>query len=128
MTAAPKAPTLRVTLTHNCFPERQNTLMLKRFYLLAAVVGTIIPWLFFAGFFSAEGINIPSFVSSLFVNGAAGGFSADVLISIVVFLVWSYTDAKQHGLKRWWLVLPACFAVGLSLALPLYLYLREDGG
>ncbi len=100
--------------------------MLKRFYLIAAIIGTIVPWFFFANFFTAEGFNIPLFVSGLFVNGAAGGFSADVLISLIVFWVWSYTDAQKQGIKRWWLVLPASFLVGLSLALPLYLYLRED--
>lgn len=100
--------------------------MLKRFYLLSAIIGTIIPWAFFASFFATEGINIPLFISSLFANGAAGGFSADVLISIIVFLVWSYNDAQQQKIKKWWLILPATFTVGLSLAFPLYLYLREQ--
>lgn len=100
--------------------------MSKRFYLALAVVGTIVPWLFFGSFFATEGFDLPLFVESLFVNGAAGGFSADVLISIVVFLVWSFYDQQQHGVRRWWLVLPASFLVGLSLALPLYLYLRSE--
>ncbi|MYF07515.1 MAG: DUF2834 domain-containing protein [Rhodospirillaceae bacterium] len=99
---------------------------LKTFYLLAAVLGTAIPWLFFGGFFAANGIDIAAFVAGLFANGAAGGFSADVLISIAVFWLWSYCDARQHGVAAWWLVLPAGLCVGLSLALPLYLYLRHD--
>jgi hypothetical protein len=49
-----------------------------------------------------------------------------VLISLLVFWVWSYTDSRARGVRRWWLVIPASFAVGLSLTLPLYLYLRED--
>ncbi len=100
--------------------------MLKRFYLIAAIIGTVIPWYFFATFFATEGFNIPLFIQSLFANGAAGGFVADVLISIVVFLVWSYVDARKLGIGRWWLVLPATFLVGLSLSLPLYLYIRYD--
>ena len=91
-----------------------------------AIIGTVVPWLFFAGFFATEGLNIPLFVQSLFVNGAAGGFSADVLISILVFMVWAIVDARQNQVKRWWLILPATFLVGLSLSLPLYLYLRCD--
>ena len=98
---------------------------MKRFYLLAAIIGTVIPWAFFASFFATEGLNLPLFLSNLFVNGAAGGFSADVLISIGVFWVWSYQDAKRQGIRQWWLVLPTSFFVGLSLSLPLYLYLRE---
>lgn len=98
----------------------------KNFYLLMAVVGTVVPWIFFGSFFALSGIDIPLFLQSLFVNGAAGGFSADVLISIPVFWIWSWRDATQHSVARWWLVLPASFFVGLSLALPLYLYLREQ--
>ena len=100
--------------------------MVKNFYLVMAILGTLIPWAFFANFFADAGIDIPLFISSLFSNGAAGGFSADVLISIVVFWVWAYTDAQKHQVRRWWLIFPAGFTVGLSLALPLYLYLRTE--
>lgn len=99
---------------------------LKRFYLVAALAGTVIPWAFFAGYFAEFGPWPGSFVLALFANGAAGGFSADVLISILVFWIWSFSDARSLGVERWWLVLPASGCVGLSLALPLYLYLRAD--
>ena len=99
---------------------------LKTFYLLAAALGTVVPWLFFGGFFAANGPDPVAFAAGLFANGAAGGFSADVLISIAVFWLWSRGDARQHGVAAWWLVLPAGLCVGLSLALPLYLYLRHD--
>lgn len=98
---------------------------IRTFYLAMAVIGAIVPWLLFGSFFALHGLDIPLFLRSLFVNGAAGGFSADVLISIPVFWVWSWRDAARHGVARWWLVLPASFFVGLSLALPLYLYQRE---
>ena len=97
----------------------------KNFYLATAVIGTVVPWLFFGSFFSSHGPDIPLFLQSLFANGAAGGFSADVLISIFIFWVWSWRDAAEHSVARWWLVLPTSFFVGLSLALPLYFYLRE---
>ena len=99
----------------------------RNLYLAAAIVGTLIPWLFFGTFFAQNGLNIPLFLQSLFVNGAAGGFSADVLISIPIFWLWSWRDAARYNVARWWLVLPASFFVGLSLSLPLYLYLREKG-
>ena len=98
----------------------------RRFYLAAAIVGTIVPWWFFGSYFSTSGVSIIGFVRALFDNGAAGGFAADVLISIVVFWVWSWHDARRHSVGRWWLVLPAGCAVGLSLAMPLYLFLRTE--
>lgn len=98
---------------------------LKTFYLFTAMLGTIVPWAYFGSFFAANGIDIAAFAAGLFANGAAGGFAADVLVSIMVFWVWSWHDARQHHVAAWWLVLPAGACVGLSLALPLYLYLRH---
>ncbi len=98
---------------------------IRSFYLATAVIGTVVPWLLFGSFFGRHGPDIPLFLRSLFANGAAGDFSADVLITIIIFWVWSWRDAARHGVTRWWLVLPASFFVGLSLALPLYLYMRE---
>ncbi len=54
------------------------------------------------------------------------GFVFDLSISIIVWLIWSYRDAQQLGIRTWWLVPAASLTVGLSLALPLYLYLRHD--
>lgn len=99
---------------------------MKRLYILAMVVGTVIPWLYFGDFFASEGLNLSLFVSRALVNNVSSGTTADLLLSILVFWVWSFFDARTLGIKRWWLVLPAVFTVGLSLALPLYLYLRED--
>ncbi|EFO29048.1 conserved hypothetical protein [Roseibium sp. TrichSKD4] len=98
---------------------------LSTFYLCMAVVGTVVPWVFFASFFASKGLDIPLFILSLFGNAASGGFSADVLISILVFWIWSFVDARQLGISQWWLVLPAGCFVGLSCALPLYLYFRQ---
>ena len=98
---------------------------MKAFYLVAAVVGTVVPWLFFGMYFADNGVDPAGFVRSLFSNGAAGGFSADVLISILVFWVWGWRAARANGVRRWWIGIDASFVVGLSLALPLYLYFRE---
>ena len=94
-------------------------------YVVFMVVGTVVPWAFFGSFFSAEGLDLAAFVGAVFANAPASGFAADVLISAVAFLVWSYVDARAHGVARWWWTVPALCTVGLSLSLPLYLYLRS---
>lgn len=97
----------------------------RSFYLCCAIVGTIVPWWFFASFFRTHGPNARLFAEYLFANEASAGFSIDVLISILVFWVWSFADARKLRLQAWWLVPVSSLCVGLSLSLPLYLYLRE---
>ena len=39
--------------------------------------------------------------------------------------VFVCVDARSSGVKRWWFVVPAAPLVGLSMAMPTYLLLRE---
>ena len=48
---------------------------LKTVYLLAAVLGAVVPYIFFIQFFGEFGIDLMAFVPALFANGAAGGFT-----------------------------------------------------
>jgi hypothetical protein len=98
---------------------------MKNAYLVAAIIGAVIPYAFFVSFIQANGVDLPEFISALFVNGAAGGFSADLVISSIVF--WAFMFQQQgraNGPKpAMFIVLNLC--IGLSCALPAYLYARE---
>ena len=98
---------------------------LKTGYLLMAVIGAAIPILFFANFIAEQGIQPMSFISALFVNGAAGGFTSDLLISSFVFWIYMFSN-KASGPKPWaFIALNLC--IGLSCALPAYLWAaRKD--
>jgi hypothetical protein len=99
--------------------------MMKRFYLILAVLGAIAPYVFFFQFFSEEGINLSKFVSALFANGAISGFTADLLITSLVFWIAMF---QQRGKGRGPNPLPFValnLLIGLSCALPAYLYTRE---
>ena len=87
--------------------------------LFLAVVGAVAPWLFFARFFATEGSV--GFVPALFVNGAAGGFTTDLLISSLVFWIFAFGETKRGALSRPWLYVAVNLAIGLSCALPLAL-------
>jgi len=97
---------------------------LRSFYLVMMVLGTVLPWYFFSGFIAENGAGLTGFLGSMYANGAAAGAVTDLLISAAIFWVWSFNDAQRTGVPKWWLVVPATVAVGLSLALPLYLWLR----
>lgn len=76
---------------------------MKKVYLVAAVVGAIVPCLFFMQFIRLNGLDILAFGSALFVNGAAGGFSADLLISSFVFWAFMFQQGRRDSGPRPWL-------------------------
>ena len=75
--------------------------------------------LFFFQFFGTAGLDLPAFVGALFANGAAGGFTADLLITSLVF--WIYLFNRSEGPAPWPFI-ALNLLIGLSCALPAYLY------
>ena len=100
--------------------------MIKReyIYLELAILGAILPWLGFAKFFASGG-GVGAFVGALFVNGAAGGFAVDLLISSVVFWVFLGGVSSSGGIDRPWIYVIVNLFAGLSCALPLALWRME---
>ena len=98
---------------------------LKTVYLMLAILGGAIPIVFFANFAADQGLDLMAFVAALFVNGAAGGFTADLLISSFVFWIYMFSNLED-GPKPWaFIALNLC--IGLSCALPAYLWARTRG-
>jgi len=97
---------------------------LKRLYLGLAVLGTVVPYLFFVPFLLSHGLDLPLLFSQLFANHISSFFATDFFISCVVFWVYLYQETTRHRIKWWWVCILANLLVGLSLALPLFLYVR----
>ena len=93
-------------------------------FLTLAVIGAVAPWFFFMKFFGAEGPG-GDFVGALFVNGAAGGFTADLLITSWVFWIFLFSEGGRVGVGKLWLYVVLNLLIGLSCALPLFLWARE---
>ncbi|MBL4863961.1 MAG: DUF2834 domain-containing protein [Rhodobiaceae bacterium] len=103
-------------------PKRRTR---KWFYLLATVAGTLLPLSQFLPWLSANGLDIPLFFDDLFVNGVAGFFGLDVIISAIVLLLFIQIEGKRVGLTKLWLPITGTLLVGISCGLPMFLYLRE---
>ena len=97
----------------------------KSVFLTLAIIGAVMPYAFFIPFFAAEGALLADFIGALFVNGAAGGFAADVVISSLVFWIALFPEARRAGVARPWIYVIVNLTIGLSCALPLFLWARE---
>ncbi len=96
---------------------------MKNVYLGAAIAGTVIPYYFFLQHFGAEGLALGSFLAQAFANPVAAGFTADLFISSFVF--WAYMFTRGADAPRPWAFIVMNLFIGLSAALPAYLYWRE---
>ena len=99
---------------------------LKNLYLVLCVAGTALPYSQFIPFLRAYGLNLQLFFQQLFSTRIGGFFGMDVIVSSMVLWVLVLTEGRRVGVRHLWAPIAASLAVGVSLGLPLFLYLREE--
>lgn len=97
---------------------------MKKFYLLAAIIGAIGPYATYFGYLA-------------YVPGASGALSlawgsaistatlVDFTISCLVFWPFVFAESRRLNIKWPLLFVVSNVLIGLSFALPLFLYCRE---
>lgn len=98
---------------------------LNRLYLVLAATGFVLPYYFFVSFLVENGPDLPLLFEQLLANDISTFFAVDLVITAIVFLVFSFREAQRRGMGRRWLYVIATLAVGPSFAFPLFLYVRE---
>ena len=98
---------------------------LSKIYLLLAILGGVVPYIFFLQFFTTSGFDLNAFIGGLFANGAAAGFSADLIISSMAFWLAAWELNRRDNGPSPWPFIALTLVIGLSFALPLYLFLRH---
>jgi hypothetical protein len=97
----------------------------KTLYLGLCIAGTILPYSQLIPFLREHGLDIRLIFEQLFSNPIGGFFGLDVIVSSVVLWVLILTEGRRLGVKHLWSPIAASLVVGVSLGLPLYLYLRD---
>lgn len=86
-------------------------------------LGLLVPWYFNLHYFADGGSVLPQvFFRDAMPNALTTAITLDVYLAAVAFSAWVLGERR---VRRPWLVVAACFGVGLSFALPLYLLLRR---
>ena len=98
---------------------------LKYVYLTLCFVGTVLPYSQFLPFLWEHGLDLKLFFEQLFANAIGGFFGIDVIVSSIVLIVWVSAEGTRLGIRYFWLAIAGNLLVGVSLGLPLFLYLRE---
>ncbi|HUR94039.1 MAG TPA: DUF2834 domain-containing protein [Gemmatimonadales bacterium] len=97
----------------------------KHLYLVLCLLGTILPLAAFLPFLRAHGLDIDAFAAQLFATPVSRFFAWDVIVSSLVLWVFVLLEGRRLAIGRLWAPLAANLLVGVSLGLPLFLYMRE---
>jgi len=97
----------------------------KNIYLFLCIAGAAIPYSQFIPWVMENGLQLGLLARQLFVNRISAFFGLDVLVSSVVLLVFMRLEGRTLRVRSRWAPIIGLCAVGVSLALPLFLYLRE---
>lgn len=104
-------------------PHKASRLLL----LILTVIGFLLPWRFNWQYFAEGGSVLPGiFFGHAFANPLTTAITLDVYLAAVAFSVGVAGDSAA-GRSRWWAI-PVAFFVGLSFALPGYLWWRSSAG
>jgi hypothetical protein len=94
----------------------------KKLYAALAIPGFLLPMSQLLPFIRQSGFDLMAFMTQPFVNPASSMFALDLLVSCVVF--WTFVFFEGQVRHRW-LYVALTLLVGLSFALPLFLWARE---
>jgi hypothetical protein len=97
----------------------------KNIYLSLCILGAAIPYSQFVPWVMENGLHLGLLVRQLFANRISAFFGLDVLVSSAVLLVFMRVEGRLLRMRFRWIPIVGLCAVGVSLALPLFLYLRE---
>jgi len=98
---------------------------LKTLYLILCVIGAVLPYWQFVPWVSQNGLSMPLFFHQLFANRISSFFGMDVLVSAAVLVVFMRSESSRLRIAGRWLPIAALLLVGVSLAFPMFLYMRE---
>ncbi len=98
---------------------------LKRIYLLLCVLGALLPYSQFVPWLLSNGVDLPLFFQQLLANRISAFFAMDVVVSAIVLIVFVFAEGARLRMRHLWWPIVATLSVGVSLGLPLFLYMRQ---
>jgi hypothetical protein len=95
-------------------------------YLILVILGFIFPYSQLIPFFIEHGLDLQLFWSQLFINQVSSDVAFDLFISSVVFWFFLFQEGTRLKMQYLWIYVVLNLAIGLSFALPLFLWKRFD--
>ena len=98
---------------------------LRTVYLGLCFLGTGLPYSQLVPWLRTHGLDGSLFLAELFSTRIGGFFGMDVLVSALVLFVFIGVEGRRLAIQKRWIPVAATVAAGVSLGLPLFLYMRQ---
>lgn len=98
---------------------------LRHLYGLLCLIGTVLPYSQFLPWLAANGVDPTLLVRELFSTRIGAFFGLDVVVSALVLFTFVFVEGRRLRMRLFWAPVVSTLAVGVSLGLPLFLYMRE---
>jgi hypothetical protein len=95
-------------------------------YLILAILGFIFPYSQFIPFVIDHGLDLRLFWLQSFINQASSAYTLDLFVSSVVFWFFLFQEGTRLKMQYLWIYVVLNLTIGLSFALPLFLWKRFD--
>ena len=99
--------------------------MAQYLYLVLCILGTVLPCSQLLPFLNEHGLNVSLMIKDLFANRISGFFGLDIIVSSIVLWVLVLTEGRRQQMRHLWTYIVCNLLVGVSLGLPLFLFMRE---
>lgn len=99
---------------------------MKKFYLILAIAGFVLPLSQFALWLMANGIQPDLLIQEIIESRLSLFAWLDVIITGIVILIWISREKSLTGAKIA-MSMAGTLLIGPSFGLPLFLYYREKG-
>jgi hypothetical protein len=100
-------------------------LRLRYVYLALCVLGLVLPYWQFVPWFLEHGLDLSLLGHQLVANRVAGFVGSEGCICALVLWGFVFAEGARLGMRGLWLPVIATLLVGVSLGLPLFLYMRQ---
>ena len=98
---------------------------LRHLYLVLCLAGMVLPYWMLVPWLMEHGLDLPLLCHELFATRIGAFFGLDVIVSAIVLFIFVFTEGRRAAIPKLWLPVIATLLVGVSLGLPLFLYLRQ---
>ncbi|RXJ89018.1 hypothetical protein CRV01_10380 [Arcobacter sp. CECT 8983] len=98
---------------------------MKKFYIVLAILGFILPYTQFISWLSVNGLDVVLLFQEIIESKITLFAWIDVIISAIVLIVFILIEGKKQKMNKLWLPIFGTLLVGVSFGLPLFLFMRE---